>query len=207
MQRENTMKKYPLLLLACLWACTAQAKIIPGLRFGLAYNQLTQIVDEEVSFGGRIGIEAAGLIDIPLSRRFSLVPELSFANQGGAYNYLYLYDEFMVSGRHTCSYYTLSLPVNLVYKIRFADWQLGLQAGPFLSLSTRERERHEWSSRDLRPLDVGAGAGLYVEYRAVFFSVYGRTGFIDKLRQKQPFDSQLYHNSVALSFGYRFYGR
>lgn len=201
------MKKYSLLLLACLCTCAAQARIVPGLRLGLAYSQLTQIVDEEVSYGGRIGLEAAGLLDIPLTNRFSLVPELSFANQGGAYNYLYLRDDLIITGRHTCRYYTFSLPVNLVYKIRFADWQLGIQAGPFLSLSTRERERHEWISRDFRTLDVGAGAGLYVEYRAVFFSVYGRTGFIDKLRQKQPFDSQVYQNSVALTFGYRFYDR
>ena len=58
------MKKYLLLLLAGLWTCAAQAKIIPGVRLGLSYNQLTQIVDEEVTYGGRIGFEAAGLLDI-----------------------------------------------------------------------------------------------------------------------------------------------
>ena len=200
------MKKYCLLLLAYLVASAAQAKITPGLRLGLAYNQLTQIVDEEVTFGGRIGFEAAGLLDVPLSQRFSLVPELSVANQGGSYDYAYLRNDLLITGRHTCSYYTFSLPVNLVCKIRLADWPLGIMGGPFVSLSTRERERHEWITRDFRTFDVGAGAGLYVEYHSVFFSVYGRTGFIDKLRQKQPFDSQVYQNSVALSFGYRFYG-
>ena len=169
------MKKYLLLLLAGLWTCAAQAKIIPGVRLGLSYNQLTQIVDEEVTYGGRIGFEAAGLLDIPLSQRFSIVPELAVASEGGAYNYLYLFDD------------------------------MGIMAGPFASVSTREREHHEWISREFRRFDVGAGAGLYVEYHSVFFSVYGRTGFIDKLRQKQPFESQVYQNSVALSFGYRFY--
>ena len=199
------MKKYFLLFLAGFWTCAAQAKIIPGLRLGLSYNQLTQIVDEEVTFGGRVGFEAAGLLDIPLSQRFSIVPELAIASEGGSYDYFYLYNDLMVTGRHESNYYSLRLPVNLVYKIRFSDWQLGLPAGPFASVSTRERERHEWISRDFRRFDVGAGAGLYVEYRSVFFSVYGRTGFIDKLRQKQPFESQVYQNSVALSFGYRFY--
>ena len=179
------MKKYLLLLLAGLWTCAAQAKIIPGVRLGLSYNQLTQIVDEEVTYGGRIGFEAAGLLDIPLSQRFSIVPELAVASEGGAYNYLYLFDDMMITGRHSSSYLSL--------------------AGPFASVSTREREHHEWISREFRRFDVGAGAGLYVEYHSVFFSVYGRTGFIDKLRQKQPFESQVYQNSVALSFGYRFY--
>lgn len=199
------MKKYLLLLLAGLWTCAAQAKIIPGVRLGLSYNQLTQIVDEEVTYGGRIGFEAAGLLDIPLSQRFSIVPELAIASEGGAYNYLYLFDDMMITGCHSSSYLSLRLPVNMVYKIRFADWQMGIMAGPFASVSTREREHHEWISREFRRFDVGAGAGLYVEYHSVFFSVYGRTGFIDKLRQKQPFESQVYQNSVALSFGYRFY--
>ena len=40
-------------------------------------------------------------------------------------------------------------------------------------------------------------------YNLMFF-VYAQTGFIDKLREKQPFESQIYQNDVTFSFGYRF---
>lgn len=198
------MKKGGLILMMCLLSWTMEAKITWGARAGLSYSSLTQIVDDQVTYGGRLGFSVAGLADIPLSRKFSICPELAFVNQGGSYGYIFLVNDNRKQGQHTCNYYSLQLPVNLVYKINLGSWQMGIQAGPFFSVSTRERERHEWKTRDFRPFDIGAGTGLYVEHRRVFFSVYAQTGFINKLREKQPSESQIYQNDVTFSFGYRF---
>lgn len=198
------MKKGGLILMMCLLSWAMEAKITWGARAGLSYSSLTQIVDDQVTYGGRLGFSVAGLADIPLSRKFSICPELAFVNQGGSYGYIFLVNDNRKEGRHTCNYYSLQLPVNLVYKINLGSWQMGIQAGPFFSVSTRERERHEWKTRDFRPFDIGAGTGLYVEHRRVFFSVYAQTGFINKLREKQSSESQIYQNDVTFSFGYRF---
>lgn len=198
------MKKGGFILMMCLLSWAMEAKITWGARAGLSYSSLTQIVDDQVTYGGRLGFSVAGLADIPLSRRFSICSELAFVNQGGSYGYIFLVNDNRKEGRHTCNYYSLQLPVNLVYKINLSNWQMGIQAGPFFSVSTRERERHEWKTRDFRPFDIGAGTGLYVEHRCVFFSVYAQTGFINKLREKQPSESQIYQNDVTFSFGYRF---
>ncbi|RRD60102.1 porin family protein [Tannerella forsythia] len=198
------MKKGGLILMMCLLSWAMEAKITWGARAGLSYSSLTQIVDDQVTYGGRLGFSVAGLADIPLSRKFSICPELAFVNQGGSYGYIFLVNDNRKQGQHTCNYYSLQLPVNLVYKINLGSWQMGIQAGPFFSVSTRERERHEWKTRDFRPFDIGAGTGLYVEHRRVFFSVYAQTGFINKLREKQPSESQIYQNDVTFSFGYQF---
>lgn len=188
----------------CLLSWSMEAKLTWGVRAGLAYSSLTQIIDEEVTYGGRLGFSVAGLADIPFSRKFSLYPELAFLNQGGAYSYVYMVDNEVREGRHTCNYYSLQLPINLAYKIYFNEWKLGILAGPFISLSTREREHHDWNVRDFRSFDVGAGTGLYVEYSRVYFSVYACTGFINKLRERQPPESEIYQNNLTFSFGYWF---
>ena len=199
------MKKWLIFVMICLFSLPAAAKISWGVRAGLSYSSLTQIIDEEVTYGGRMGFNIAGLMDIPLSNRFSLRPELAFVSQGGAYDYIYTVDEEVVTGRHTCVYYTAQIPVNLAYKIYYNEWILGLQAGPFVSLSTREREKNDWNVRDFRSFDIGAGAGLYVEYKKAYFSVYANTGFLDRLKEKQPRESQIYQNNVTFSFGYWFH--
>lgn len=186
------------------WSMSMEAKVTWGVRAGLSYSSLTQIINEEITYGGRLGFNVAGLAEIPLSRKFSILPEVAFLNQGGAYDYIYTVDNKAEKGRHSCNYYSLQVPVNLAYKFYFGEWQMGVLAGPFLSLSTPEREAHDWKSREFRVFDVGAGAGLSLELRGVYFSVYASTGFINKLRDKQPQESNIYQNNLTFSFGYWF---
>ena len=106
------MRKGGFILMMCLLSWAMEAKITWGVRAGLSYSSLTQIVDEEVTYGGRLGFGVSGLADIPLSRKFSLCPELVFINQGGSYDYTYFVYNDKKEGRHTCNYYSLQLPVN-----------------------------------------------------------------------------------------------
>ena len=120
------MKKGGLILMMCLLSWAMEAKITWGARAGLSYSSLTQIVDDQVTYGGRLGFSVAGLADIPLSRKFSICPELAFVNQGGSYGYIFLVNDNRKQGQHTCNYYSLQLPVNLVYKINLGSWQMGI---------------------------------------------------------------------------------
>jgi hypothetical protein len=194
--------------MAAMLSCSVKAQVTLGLRAGVSYASLTQIVEEEVTYGGRVGFSIAGLMDIPLSRRFSLRPELAVMNLGGAYYIEYAVDNHprLEIERRKCNYYAIQVPVNFVYKIPVNDWQFGVYGGPSVSISTQVREKGilEEEERKFRPFDIGAGVGLYVQHRKVFFSIYSHTGFLDRQTRKQPNESQLYQNNVTFSFGYWF---
>jgi hypothetical protein len=155
-----------------------------------------------------VGFSVAGLMDIPLSRKFSLRPELSVVNLGGNYYVKYAIENqpYIQIERRKCNYYSAQVPINLAYKISVSDWQFGVYAGPSISLSTPFREKGFLEEdRTFRPFDIGAGAGLYVQHRKVFFSIYTYNGFLDKQIRKLPDESQLYQNNVTFSFGYWFH--
>ena len=180
-----------------------KAEITFGTRVGLTYTSLTQILNEEITYGGRLGFTAAGLMDIPLSRKFSLRPELAFISQGGAYSL-----EYIRNGpyweRYKRSYYSAMIPVNLTYKIIRNEWQVGAYGGPSVTLSSQVKETDNFEVRRFRPFDAGMGVGFYVEYQKFFFTIYTHTGLLDRLEIRLPNESHLYQNNVIFSFGYWF---
>jgi hypothetical protein len=129
--------------MATLFACTVQAQITFGVRGGISYTSLTQIVEEEVTYGGRAGFSVAGLMDIPLSQKFALRPELALVNLGGVYYVEYVTDHqpHLQIEKKKCNYYSIQVPMNITYKIIFYDWRFGVSAGPTVSLSTPVREK------------------------------------------------------------------
>jgi len=204
---DDKMKKRVFIsFLLALSFLTAEAKAGFGVRSGFSYASLTQILDDQVTYGGRIGFSVAGLLDIPVSSKFSLRPEIALMSQGGTYWLEYMPDNQwrFVREKHRSIYYSIQAPINIAYKINVGDWQFGACGGPFVSLSTRFREKGALNERNFRPFDIGAGVGLYVQRQHIFCSIYSQTGFLDRLTRKQPGESQLYQNNVTLSFGYWF---
>jgi hypothetical protein len=189
-----------------LFSFDAGARVGFGVRAGLSYASLTQIVDEKVTYGDRLGVCVAGLVDIPLSRKFSLRPELVVLNLGGSYDVEYVTEgqPYLRVERVKSSYYSLQVPVNFTYKILVNNWQFGVYGGPSLSVSTPVREKVLPEERRFRPFDVGMGVGFYVQHRRLFTSIYTHSGLVDRRTRKQSHESQLYQNSVALSLGYWF---
>ncbi|MDR1676614.1 MAG: PorT family protein [Tannerella sp.] len=200
------MEKWICLGIMVLFSFGVEARVGFGIRAGVSYASLTQIVDEEVTYGDRLGFCAAGLMDIPLSRKFSLRPELVILNLGGAYDVEYLVEEqpYLRIERIKSSYYALQMPLNLTYKILVNNWQFGVYGGPSVSVSTPVREKVLPEERKFRPFDVGMGVGFYVQHRRVFTSIYTHSGLVDRQTRKQSHESQLYQNSVVFSFGYWF---
>jgi hypothetical protein len=200
------MRKWIGIGIVAMCSCFVEAQVTFGGRAGVSYASLTQIVDEEITYGGHVGFSVAGLMDIPLSPKFSLRPELAFVNLGGTYYIEYVSDRrpYLDMERRKCNYYSIQVPVNFTYKIHLNNWRFGVYGGPSVSVSTQVREKGFQDEREFRPVDIGAGAGLYVQHRQVFCSIYTHTGFLDRQTRKQPNESQLYQNNVTLSFGYWF---
>ena len=197
------MKKWIFILVLIGLSLSVKAQITFGARAGIAYTSLTQTIDEEVTYGGRVGFNVAGLMDIPLSRQFSLRPELSFLSQGGAYSLEFREKETLWQ-RYKRNYYAVQVPINFTYKMFVNEWQLGAYVGPSISLSTQVKEREGLEERKFRTFDTGIGAGFYVERQNLFFTIYCHTGLIDRLEEKRPGESHIYQNNVIFSFGYWF---
>jgi hypothetical protein len=200
------MKKWVYVGMMVLFSFWMEAKVGFGIRAGVSYASLTQIVDEQVTYGDRLGFCAAGLFDIPLSQKFSLRPELVILNLGGAYDVEYVVEEqpYLRIERIESSYYSLQIPLNITYKILGHNWQFGVYGGPSLSVSTPVRERVFSEERKFRPFDLGVGVGFYVQHHRIFTSIYTCSGLIDRQTRKHSYESQLYQNSVTLSLGYWF---
>jgi hypothetical protein len=196
------MKKWIFIHLIIGLSLAAKAEITFGIRAGINYTSMTQLIDGDVVYGGRAGFSAAGLMDIPLSRKFALRPELSFISQGGGYTLEYIKEPPWE--RYRRNYYSVQIPVNFTYKITKNDWQFGIYGGPSVSLSTQVKETEGLEERKFRPLDIGVGAGFYVEYHKVFFTIYTHSGLLDRLEEKRPNESYIYQNNVMFSFGYWF---
>ncbi len=204
--------KIGLVLLMAVLVMPVAAKVTYGVRFGGAYSSLTQKVDGEFNSGARFGFSVAGLADIPLYKRFSLRPELSFVNQGGSY-----YSAPQMEGMgylNKCSYYSIVVPVNLAYTFLFTDVRFSIFAGPafdyslFGKMKNKETDTDilfgQTKDKDLKSFDLGVNLGLGVEYSNFFFSIAAFCGTLDRRAAKNEGETSVYQNNVTFSLGYFF---
>lgn len=211
------MKKIGLvIILVMLMIVPATAQITWGVRGGLAYSSLVQKIDNNYQSGARFGFSVAGLAQIPLYKRLSLQPEVAFVHQGG--NYLSKISEGdgtdLAYPKTKCNYYSILVPVNLVYTFRFTDVYFSVMAGPAVDFSLFGKMRTknvdsdivfgQSGEADLKTFDLGVNLGLQVEYSNFFFSVSALCGTLDRRTTKHDGESSLYQNNVTFSLGYYF---
>ena len=211
------MKKIGLvIILVMLMIVPATAQITWGVRGGLAYSSLVQKIDNNYQSGARFGFSVAGLAQIPLSKRLSLQPEVAFVHQGG--NYLSKISEGdgtdLAYPKTKCNYYSILVPVNLVYTFQFTDVYFSVMAGPAVDFSLFGKMRTknvdsdivfgQSGEADLKTFALGVNLGLQVEYSNFFFSVSALCGTLDRRTTKHDGESSLYQNNVTFSLGYYF---
>ena len=211
------MKKIGLvIILVMLMIVPATAQVTFGVRGGLAYSSLVQKIDNNYRSGARFGFSVAGLTNIPLYKRLSLQPEVAFVHQGG--NYLSNIPDEEGTGRlypkTKCNYYSILVPVNLVYTFQFTDVYFSVMAGPAVDFSLFGKMRTknvdsdivfgQSGEADLKTFDLGVNLGLQVEYSNFFFSVSALCGTLDRRTTKHDGESSLYQNNVTFSLGYYF---
>lgn len=205
------------IILVMLMIVPAGAQITWGVRGGLAYSSLVQKIDNNYQSGARFGFSVAGLAQMPLYKKLSLQPEVAFVNQGG--NYLSKISDGespeLAYPKTKCNYYSILVPVNLVYTFQFTDVYFSVIAGPavdfslFGKMKTKENLNADIvfgqsGEADLKTFDLGVNLGLQVEYSNFFFSVSALCGTLDRRTSKHDGESSLYQNNVTFSLGYYF---
>ncbi len=189
------MKKIGLvIILVMLMIVPATAQITWGVRGGLAYSSLVQKIDNNYQSGARF----------------------AFVHQGG--NYLSKISEGdgtdLAYPKTKCNYYSILVPVNLVYTFQFTDVYFSVMAGPAVDFSLFGKMRTknvdsdivfgQSGEADLKTFDLGVNLGLQVEYSNFFFSVSALCGTLDRRTTKHDGESSLYQNNVTFSLGYYF---
>lgn len=199
-------------LLASIVSVFAQVEF--GVRLGGAYSSLVQRLDKTYESGGRIGFSVAGLMQLPIYKGLSFVPEVGLIYQDGDY-YSYPTDEGMTT-HNMYKYYSLQVPLDLAYTFNISDVRLSVFAGPTLDVSLAGKMKTEETGVEsdiefgkkeepnLRTIDLGINVGLSVEYSRFFFSINNVAGVLDRRTVKRKDESMLFQNNVTFSVGYFF---
>lgn len=208
-------KTFTILVLLFMIVSPSFSQIKYGIRGGVAYSALIQKVEQENKAGSRAGFSIGGLVDIPIYRRFSIRPELSFVNQGGT-SYSRLEGE-LSKVLNKYNYYSLQLPVNLVYNIPISGVRMSILLGPAVDYSLFGNRKSQGVKEDLvfgrdqvsdlKKWDLGVNMGLAVQYERVFFEISALCGTFDRRGLKNEGESRLFQNNVNFSFGYFFYNK
>ena len=205
------MKKILLICIVLMMMVPAYAQGAFGIRAGIGSSALVQKIDDTPTSGARLGFSVAGMVDIPLYRRFSLRPEIALVNQGGSYS---SFESGTTATKHSCYYYSLQFPVNAVYTIPINEVKLGIAVGPVLDFSlfgnmkTGETDYDikfgQAQESDLKPFDLGVNVGLNAIYKDVFFGINSTCGTLDRLSEKPQGASSVFQNNITFSLGYFF---
>lgn len=204
------------IILVMLMVVPVTAQVTWGVRGGLAYSSLVQKIDNNYQSGARFGFSVAGLTQIPLYKRLSLQPEVAFVHQGGNYLSKIADGESaeLAYPKTKCNYYSILVPVNLVYTFQFTDVYFSVMAGPAVDFSLFGKMHTnnvdsdivfgQSGEADLKSFDLGVNLGLQVEYSNFFFTVSALCGTLDRRTSKHDGESSLYQNNVTFSLGYYF---
>ncbi len=83
-------------------------------RSGLGQGSVLPLCPEGgwvACIGSPFGFSVAGMLDVPVYKRFSLRPELVLMNQGGSYE---AFENSTTPTAHSCYYYSIQVPLNVV---------------------------------------------------------------------------------------------
>ncbi len=174
----KNLPKILIVLLAWVIALPAIAQIGVGVRVGgnLAKVAVTdedgESVDEDVNYS--FGLVGGGLIELSISDKFAIQPELLYSQHGFAVDMTFFDEEFSVKTRFNY------LQVPILAKIKFGSEPVGfhVMAGPYagygvgdITVSTemdgeKEEETASWEDTELKRVDFGVAAGLGVSISA-----------------------------------------
>ncbi len=189
-----------LFLITLLSICTFHASKAQNLRFGAkaGLNLSTFTGDALTGLDTREGFHIGALVEIPLSEKFSVQPELLYSQKGS---------EFF-SRELSLNY--LDIPVMAKYHIiKGLSAELGPVASILLGAEETDREVVVDVSDFTKKFDIGIGAGA--TYRldlGVFFSLRFTKGLmnISKSNPSENYESdwKVQNNVFQISAGYSF---
>ncbi|HLW30757.1 MAG TPA: porin family protein [Aequorivita sp.] len=212
------MKKILLLATVVVFTLSAQSQEIRmGAKAGVNFANMSFNPDDGEDFKSRTSFHIGGLVEIPITEKFSVQPEILYSSQGSQLKYS---EEFMgerISSEIKYKLDYLSIPVMAKYYVIDG---LGLEAGPQFGILVSAKGDYEFSGMgmsdsgtedikdELKTLDIGLGFGA--SYRldmGVFFGaryVLGLTDISDNTDVDFEDEVKVKNNVFQLSVGYTF---
>lgn len=169
------MKHRNLLLVFLVSFCSSL--FAQELRFGVkgGANVATIGGDHTENLDPRISMHLGGLIEVPLSGKFALQPELLYSSQGSSQQYYNHFTDSKVTTKTKLDY--INVPVMGKFNINTnLSIELGPQLGFLVSARNKYKDHMDSGRTDVKDfystLDFGVGAGgSYYLYNGVFFSI------------------------------------
>ena len=209
------MKKIVLVLVLCSFTGAMFAQGINwGITAGLNASSINMQDKGGYSIGYKAGFQAGVVMDWGITKDFSIIPELDFAQKGTKLT------SDGISTNITLNY--LTLPINAAYKFDLGtDQKLMIFAGPYLGygLSTSgdiyalnggdayiyhiSGPVAKFGSDDtnLKPFDFGVNVGVGYQYTHVFFKVQYNIGLANMSR---VVDNSWKNSNLGVTVGYMF---
>lgn len=212
------MKK--ILLLVTVVACTISAhsqEIRMGAKAGVNFANMSFKPSDGEDFKSRTSFHIGGLVEIPITDKFSVQPEILYSSQGSQLKESEEYMGQKVNSEIKFKLDYVSIPVMAKYYVIDG---LGLEAGPQFGILVSAKGEYEFSGfgmsesgsedlkDELKTLDIGLGFGA--SYRldmGVFFGaryILGLTDINDNKDDGFDDEAKVKNNVFQLSVGYTF---
>ena len=193
------MKRVSLLMLAFIaLAVTGTAQIKFGAKAGV---NLAKVAGKnegvKESFDSKVGLHIGGVVEIPVSEKFSVMPELNFDQWGGKL------EESGMTMSMNLSY--INVPILAKYNVG----GFGIYAGPqigFLMSGKYKLEDEEEDIEGLKGTDFGAvfGAEYNLAY-GIFLSARYNLG-LTKVNEEATDDDYFKNSAITFGVGIKFGG-
>lgn len=201
------MKKILLIITAALFSFNVALSQMQGIRIGpkaginfanLSYDESYDFLDSKMKVSYHFGIVA----EFPVLDRFTIQPELLYADQGEKYE-INVEGELMTM-RTRLNY--LNLPVLAKYYFtKGFSLEAGPQIGVVLYSKSVDEDGDKTDIEDINPLDFGLTAGLGYQFDVGLF-VQGRyyRGLLNVNDSVTKDDFKFVNDICQLSVGYKF---
>jgi len=205
----------------------AQTKTRVGVTAGLNVSKFNASGEGAPSFDFKAGFQAGVVADFGITDKFSIMPELLFAQRGTKYSEL-IDDDVTGSFSMTLNY--LQLPINAAYKFDVGNGsKLFVFAGPYFGYgvsasgkitgksqgvevgvpftvkfgSNPDNANDEDMAVYLKSFDVGVNVGVGYEYEKIFCKLQYNHGFSNLLNDSGS--ASMKNMNIAVSVGYYFF--
>ncbi|CAM3392266.1 porin family protein [Aequorivita lipolytica] len=202
-------------------AASAQSEFRIGFKGGVNFASISGDFTDD--YDGRTSFHIGGLVEIPISEKFAIQPELLYSSQGAKSEYDDSFGDSIVIGKEKLKLDYINIPIMAKYYIIDG---LSVEAGPQFGVLISAQNEYEVSGfrgdesgdddvKDLyKTLDISFGfGGSYRLTNGLFFSARYVIGISDVTNEDDfegdfgPFDIEAFkqRNSVIqLSAGFSF---
>jgi hypothetical protein len=182
----------------------AQGEIQFGVKAGVNFAKLTGDAVEDAD--GRTGFHIGGVVEIPVSEKFSVQPELVYSQQG--LQSKYDFDGTSVEEKLKLDYINIPVMAKFYVSDGFA-----IEAGPQFGFKMNAKyevegggESFEEDAENVSGFDLGIGAGVsYKMDTGLFFQARYMFGLSNvNGDEEEGFDDNLTNSVLGLSIGFMF---